>query len=305
MKAFAIGAILAGFATSASAADAPSRAPLQPYVEESRISAPRAFEAWSLDAPEQDPAQRLAGVVLRYRDTARPDMKITFVIHPAGDTPERKALGDEVDHVADTLQAGATRAGYADFRIADRSGFTVKMPRRPAQSTTVAIGPEPVPANGVESVTVSPHPAATEQKLYPQPPLRGTRITATYTDPKAGADGAAAPATKFVYVFVRHMYFVRGTVTFDGAAPDKAHRAEADRVIEGIVSGLEIENIGRCGDASAYGSATSVGLVLQAMGEMGWRGCTGTSQYATIGASDARNEVVTIRYEPGDWGGTP
>ena len=39
--------------------------------------------------------------------------------------------------------------------------------------------------------------------------------------------------------------------------------------------------------------------------EMGWRGCTGTSQYATIGASDARNEVVALRYEPGDWGGTP
>ena len=62
----------------------------------------------------------------------------------------------------------------------------------------------------------------------------------------------AAPATKFVYAFIRHMYFVRGTVTFNGAAPDKAHRAEADRMIQGIVSGLEIENIGRCGDASAY-----------------------------------------------------
>lgn len=307
MKAFVIGAILTGLASSASAADAPAKAPLQPYVQESRISAPRAFEAWSLDAPEHDPAQRLAGVVLRYRDTARPGMKVTFVIHPAGDTPERKALGDEVDHVADTLQTGATRAGYADFRIADRSGFTVKMPRRPAQSTTVAIGPEPAPASGVESVTVSPHPASTEQKLYPQPPLRGHRITATYTDPKAGADGAA-PATKFVYVFVRHMYFVRGTITFDGAAPDKAHRAEADRVIQGIVSGFEIENIGRCGDASAYVGdvgAASVGLVFQAMDEMGWRGCTGRSQYATIGTSDARNEVVTIHFEPGDWGGTP
>lgn len=307
MKTFAIGAILAGLATGTSAADAPAQAPLQPYVEESRISAPRAFETWSLDAPEYDPAQRLAGVVLRYRDAARPDMKITFVIHPAGDTPERKALGDEVDHVADTLQAGAARTGYADFRIADQSGFTVKMPRRPAQSTTVAIGPQPVPANGVESVTVSPHPASTDQKLYPQPPLRGNRITVTYTDPKAGADGAT-PATKFVYVFVRHMYFVRGTVTFDGTAPDKAHRAEADRVIQGLVSSLEIENIGRCGDTSAYVgdvSTASVGLVLQAMDEMGWRGCTGTSRDATIRAPDARNEVVAIRFEPGDWGGKP
>lgn len=303
MNHLVVGAALIGLAAGASAADAPPQASQQPYVEVSRISAPRAFESWTLGRPEFDPAQRLSGAVLRYRDAAQPDIAITFVIHPAGGAPERKALREEVDQVASTLQAGATRAGYADVRIVDRSGFTVKLPRRPAQSTTVRLGPEPAPANGVESVTVSPHPASADEKLYPQPPLRGERITATYTDPRAGAS-SATPTTKFVYVFMRHMYFVRGTVTFNGAVPDKAHRAEADRMIQGIVSGLGIENIGRCGDMSDYigdVGAANLMLAFKAMDEMDRRGCVQSAKYATIAPSDARNEVVDIRFEANDW----
>lgn len=286
---------IASALSPARAADTPAPL-LRPYVEESRISAPKHAGSLLLTAAEHDVARRMSGVVLRYRDGNAPETTITFVIHPAGDEPEQKSLKAEFRALQTRLAEGAARAGHADYEVVDISGVSVKLPPKRGNSTTIDLA-----NGGTKTITVTP--SSQSDALYPQKPLRGQRMTTTYLDPGAGND-APSRRSKYIYLFNRHMYFIRATVTNTGVLPNRELEKRSDDIIESIVSKIGIENIGRCGSMSMYvndAATASIGHILHAMEEMGWRSCVESTTAATLTSSNESSEVVTIRYEPADW----
>ncbi|GAA4783448.1 hypothetical protein [Lysobacter hankyongensis] len=285
---------IASALSAARAADTPAPL-LRPYVEESRISAPKHAGSLLLTAAEHDVARRMSGVVLRYRDGNAPETTITFVIHPAGDEPEQKSLKAEFRALQTRLAEGAASAGHADYEVVDVSGVSVKLPPKRGNSTTIDLATgQPIP---------NPTPSSQNDVLYPQKPLRGQRMTTTYLDRGAGND-APSRRSKYIYLFNRHMYFIRATVTNTGVLPNQELEKRSDEIIENIVSQIGIENIGRCGAMSMYvndAATASIGQILHAMEEMGWRSCVESTTAATLTSSNDSSEVVTIRYEPADW----
>lgn len=274
----------------------PVEQPLRPYVEESRISAPKHFGSLRLTAAEHDVARRMSGVVLRYRDDSNPGTTVTFVIHPAGDEPEQKSLKSEFRALQTRLAEGASSAGHTDYEVLDASSVSVKLPPKPGNSTTIDLA-----SGETKSVTVTP--PSQSDALHPQKPLRGQRMVTTYLDPGAGND-MSSRRSKYVYVFNRHMYFIRATMATAGVRPSRELEKRSDSIIDGIVPQIGIENIGRCGAMSMYmgnAATVSVGHVFRAMEEMGWRNCVESATAATITTSNDTNEVVSIRYEPEDW----
>lgn len=270
------------------------------FVSETRVAAPRRVESLLWTETKYDPARPLSGAVLRYRDEAAPDATITILVHPAGDQSPATALREEFRALLERLENGARNAGNIGYAVDDKSGFSVKLPPRPARSMTVRIGPA-----GESNPPANPKPAPADRKLYPQKPLRGERVTVTYTVP-ALTGGEAKPETKHVFLFNRHMHFIRATVTFSGARPSRDQKKAADRIVADIVSRIGIENIGGCGATSTYFPGTdesrlTVGQVLAAIDDVDWRGCVSEASFATIGTNDENTEIVSIAYDANHW----
>lgn len=268
------------------------------YVAETRLSAPKRIETLRLIKSEHDPSRKLSGAVFRYDDESAPNTSITLLVYPAGDLPPTKALNAEFKALQERLERNAKNSDYTDFSIGDASGFSVRLPPRPARSLDVSSA-----AGDVTTVKLNASSSNKDSTLYPQKPLRGERITIAYVDPKASGS-ANAPIAKYVYLFNRHMYYVRATVAFSGVRPNRSQEKTANRAIQNIVSQLGIENIGSCGASSTYApdpSKLTVGQVLRVIDEVDWRGCIGGAAIATIGAADEYNEVITITYDASHW----
>lgn len=291
-------AMLLSQTVAASDPQPPQAAARPPYVMETRISAPRRVDAAQLTSAEHDPERRLSGAVFRYRNETGPETTITFVVYPAGDQPAQKALKTERESLLQRLQTAADQTGLVDYKV-DTSGISVKMPPRPARPTNVAIDAGPT-----KSIDVAKPSSPKDETLYPQKPLRGERAKATYAKP--GREGeSSGEETKYVYLFNRHMYFVRATIIYPGTHMEREMDKRTDDLIEQIMSRFEIENIGRCGSLALYVAnpeKPNLADIFQALDEMDRRNCIEIPAASMMGVSDAAHEVVSIRYEPGDWG---
>ncbi len=272
------------------------------FVAETRIAAPRHIGPLQWTETKFDPARPLSGAVFRYRDGSAPDATIVIVVHAAGDGAPAAALKNEMLALLERQENGARNAGHIGYAIDDNSAFSVKLPPRPVRSMTFDIesGTPRKPPAGDGAVPAEP-------KLYPQKPIRGARVTATYRVVGA-ADDAGSPETKYIYLFNRHMHFIRATVTFSGSPPERANEKAADRMVTDLVSRLGIENIGDCGNTTAYNRQSdpkklTIAQVFSAMDEIDWRGCVADESLAKIVTNeDARgDEIVRIVYSASHW----
>jgi hypothetical protein len=294
IRAFAGCALIFVMSTHGDARAAGKREAERPFVEATRIAAPKQVGEFTLEGTRFDEETKENGAQIRYSLSAHPDIRFDLFVFPAGEMPQEKAVARAVEEFVGGLE-GAQRQGYfEDLRILDTADFRIE----PARTSDV---PE----------AAADHPLV-EALLTPDP-IVGKRLDLRYRS-RQGREGETTPMMSRGYLFHKQLYYFKGRITVPAAqiAPEE-FASLSDRAMRELVPAVVVSNVGECAevtiaiprDAIDKKDDTIGDLLMSqlggAMAQQAHRNCYRSRAEARAAEPD-NADVVTIEYDADDWG---
>lgn len=304
-------AIAMSLAVAAQPADAKGRKdkdPTQPFIVETRISAPKRIGEFVLEQSAYDPAAKYAGASFRYLLPQHPEIRFDLFVYPAGDMQADAALEAGMKHFVESFDAGVQLKYYNDLDIVDTVAFDIA-PKGDASK------PERK-KNAASAETMSEadarRDAVLDAALAPKP-LAGKRIDLHY---KLNMEetGDMVPMRSRGYLFYKQLYFFKGRISVAESRMGQAtYETLSDRAMRELVPAVRATNIGGCARSAISLTENDLDrdkeeLMMQIIGTLTSK--SAHNCHASI--EDARRiqtdldednaEVVTIEYDAKDWG---
>ncbi len=279
----------------------------QPFIVETRISAPKRVGDFVLEQSAYDPATKYAGASFRYLLPQHPEIRFDLFVYPAGEMPAEAALEAGMKHFVESFDAGVKLKYYNDLEIVDTIAFDIA-PKgdasKPEHKKNAA------PAETMSEADAR-RAAIVESVLAPKP-IAGKRIDLRYRF-NMEETGDMVPMRSRGYLFYKQLYFFKGRISVAESRMDQAtYETLSDRAMRELVPAVRATNIGACAeievaidkDAMTEGNDQIGQMIMQALGQMagkGDRNCLATREEAEVD-EPADVEVVTIEYDAKDWG---
>lgn len=295
----------------ASAADPPKK----PFIARTHVVAPLQFGDFVLEGTRYDPANKFAGVAIRYFVPGQEATRIDLFVYPNGRSESVEALDQGMRDFRATLDA-AERAGYyRNLEVADAVEFDIPLP------SSLPGAPEAAPSDDATAESPEAAPAGDDTEeggriamlaglLGKDRRIDGRMIRLAYDYP-GQVDGEWLPMHSRGYLFYHHLYFFKGRISAAESRIDAtAFAALADRAMRELVPAVQAYNVGSCGDTSIHVDLNAPEkarmealmrdlVAAQVRGEA--NNCHPDPKGADIAALSDGAEVVVIEYEPGDW----
>lgn len=280
----------------------------QPFIVETRISAPRRVGDFVLEQSAYDPATKYAGASFRYLLPQHPEIRFDLFVYAAGDMPTEAALKAGMENFVESFDAGVKLKYYNDLEIVDTVAFTI-----PPKDFEPAKEDHGSAASAEASGEADTRSDADFMAALAPKPLAGQRIDLRYRL-NMKETGDMVPMRSRGYLFYKQLYFFKGRISVAESRMDQAtYETLSDRAMRELVPAVQATNIGGCA-RSAIGftgddlGRDSNGLMTQILGALTSK--TADNCHASI--EDARRsqthldegnaEVVTIEYDAKDWG---
>lgn len=279
----------------------------QPFVVETRISAPKRIGEFELESSHYDPAAKHAGASFRYQLPDRPQIRFDLFVYPAGDMSPDTAMAAGMKNFVESFDAGVKMKYYSDLKILDTIAFEI-----PPESAAPASdgGTSETSPRAAENEADAKRQAIVEAALAPRP-IVGKRIDLHYTMRMHETD-EMVPMRSHGYLFYKQLYYFKGRISVAESLMDQTmFDTLSDRAMRELVPAVHAANIGSCsktqivlggkdlpeGDA---GIDAMMAQLLDQVVDSGKRGCHASR--ADAKKSEADNaEVITIEYDPDDW----
>jgi len=300
---FGVALVLSNAAQSVDARSGKDKDAAQPFIVETRIAAPKRVGEFQLESTYYDPATKHAGASLRYLLPDHPEIRFDLFVYPAGEMPHDTAMTSGMKDFVDSFDAGVKMKYYSDLKIVDIVDFDIG----PKTETTAPQEDKPAANTPPESEA----DAIIEAALAPKP-VSGKRIDLRYTM-RMDETGETVPMRSRGYLFYRQLYYFKGRISVAESRADQAtFDTLSDRAMRELVPAVQASNIGGCASVeivvdkeTATKSGGTIGdLLMQVVGESLdgiHRNCHETRAEAK--ASEPKQaEIITIEYDPDDWG---
>jgi|GEM_PF-354733 len=294
----------------ASARDAPK----QPFIARTHVVAPLKVGDFVLEGTRYDPANKFAGVAIRYFLPGQEEARIDLFVYPHGQGDSEDALDHGMRDFRATLEAAEQAGYYRGLTVADAVEFDIPLPSAlPDTAEPAETAAEPPIA-----ATAGPDPAEVgriamlAELLGEGRHVDGRMIELVYDYP-GQAEGEWLPMHSRGYLLYRHLYFFKGRISAARSRIDAAtFAALADRAMRELVPAVQAYNIGGCGDTTI---TVDSNLSAEDVADMFMRqlvaaqtrseasNCHAEPDPAELAALAEGAEVVAIEYAPGDWGG--
>lgn len=280
----------------------------QPFIVETRISAPKRIGDFVLEQSDYDPAAKYAGASFRYLLPQHPEIRFDLFVYPAGEMPADAALKAGMKNFVESFDAGVKMKYYNDLEIVDTVAFDI-LPKgfEPAAQDKESAGS--TDAGGKADAR---RDDAFMAALAPKP-LAGKRIDLRYRL-NMEETGDKVPMRSRGYLFYKQLYFFKGRISVAESRMDQAtYETLSDRAMRELVPTIQATNIGGCAREPIALSLDELhrnkdDLMMQVLGALTSR----TDQNCYVSIEDARSiqkdmdeknaEVVTIEYDANDWG---
>ena len=281
----------------------------RPYIEQTRIAAPKQVAEFVLGETKYDPETKSSGALLRYGIPDRPDLHIDLFVYPAGDLPHDAAVKAGMKDFRASLDAAAKAGYYDDLRVLDTTDFEIPPP--PTATDEVA-----TPSDASGSTSPADRNAARDPEietmlaaLAPKP-IVGRRMDLRYRMP-IGAQGEPVPMYSRGYLFHRQLYYFKGRISAPESQIDRTtFESLTDRAMRTLVPAVVASNIGGCSQISITLDRKSIDkdasiadLLLQMIGgsDMGIeRHCFETREEA-MKEEPKDATIVVMDYDASDW----
>ena len=300
-------AVAMAFAAAAQPAAAKGRTDkeeTQPFIVETRISAPKRVGEFVLEQSAYDPAAKYAGASFRYLLPQHPEIRFDLFVYPAGDMPPDAALQAGMKAFVKSFDAGVKMKYYNDLEIVDTVAFDI-LPN--------AFGPATQDKLSAAATNASSNADAVLDAALAPKPLAGKRIDLRYKI-NMEETGDMVPMRSRGYLFYKHLYFFKGRISVAESRMDQAtYESLSDRAMRELVPAVRATNIGGCARSAISLTEDDLDrekdeLMMQILGALTSK--TAHNCYASIkdaqrvqmDLDDKDAEIVTIEYDAKDWG---
>ena len=280
----------------------------QPFIVETRISAPKRVGEFVLEQSGYDPAAKYAGASFRYLLPQYPEIRFDLFVYPAGEMPADAALKAGMKNFVESFDAGVKMKYYNDLEIVDTVAFEIL----PKHFEPAAQDKKNATSTDDSSEADARSDAAFLAALAPKP-LAGKRIDLRYKFNMEDT-GDMVPMRSRGYLFYKQLYFFKGRISVAESRMDQAtYETLSDRAMRELVPALRATNIGGCARKPVALSLDELhrnkdDLMMQVLGALTSK--TDLNCYVSIEDAqriqtdlDEKNaEVVTIEYDAKDWG---
>jgi len=281
----------------------------QPFIVETRISAPKRIGDFVLEQSAYDPAAKYAGASFRYLLPQHPEIRFDLFVYPAGEMPADVALKSGMKNFVESFDAGVKMKYYNDLEIVDTVAFDI-LPKNFEPATQ---DKKNATSTDVSREADARSDAAFLAALAPKP-LAGKRIDLRYKFNMEDT-GDMVPMRSRGYLFYKQLYFFKGRISVAESRMDRAtYETLSDRAMRELVPAIQATNIGGCARKPIAFSLDELhrnkdDLTMHVLGALTSR----ADQNCYVSIEDARRtqtdldeknaEVVTIEYDAKDWGG--
>jgi len=288
--------------------------PKQPFIARTHVVAPLKVGDFVLEGTRYDPANKLAGVAIRYFLPGQEETRIDLFVYPHGQGDSENALDHGMRDFRATLEAAEQAGYYRGMTVADAVEFDIPLP----SALPDAAEPAETAAEPPTAATADPDPAETgriamlAELLGEGRRIDGRMIELAYDYP-GQAEGEWLPMHSRGYLLYRHLYFFKGRISAASSRIDAAaFAALADRAMRELVPAVQAYNIGSCGDTTITIDSNLSGedaadmfmrQLVAAQTRSEASNCHAEPDPAELAALAEGAEVVAIEYAPGDWGG--
>ncbi len=280
----------------------------QPFIVESRISAPKRVGEFLLEKSYYDPSEKYAGASFRYELPDHPEIRFDLFVYPAGDMRQDTALKAGMEAFVKSFDARVKLKYYSELKIIDSVAFDIS----PSSNSQISQREDPsAPAEAMIGADAR-RKAIVEASLAPKP-LSGKRIDLRYNIQMEGT-GETVPMRSRGYLFYKQLYYFKGRISVAESRLDQAmYEALSDRAMRELVPAVRATNIGGCaktdivlgGKDLPEGEAGIDQVMAQLLDQVidkSSRNCHATRAEAKAEESGS-DEVITIEYAPDDWSG--
>ena len=305
--------LLLALSTAAAAAD---KTPKQAFIERTLVIAPLKVGDFVLEGSRYDPANKFAGVSLRYFLPGQEATRFDLFVYPHGQGDGEAALGLGMRDFRATLEAAEQAGYYRGLTVADAVEFDIALP---------SALPDPPDTAGSDDAEQAQAPAVADadpeearrialllELLGADRHIDGRMIELAYDYPGQGED-EWLPMHSRGYLLYRHLYFFKGRISAASARIDAAaFAALADRAMRELVPAVQAYNIGSCGDTTITidsnlsekdAADAFMRQIVAAQTRSEASNCHARPDEAELAAMAEGAEVVEIEYAPGDWRG--
>ena|SRR5690606_4337243 len=306
---------------TASTASPAGQAPAPAFIERALVIAPHRVGEFVLQGSHYDPANRFAGVSLRYTLPGSDETRIDLFVYPIGQGGTEELLDRGMQDFRATLDAAQQAGHYRGLTAAEAVEFDIPL-APPADGDGVAdatTAPLRVPAavdgdgaGGEGDEDAEARIAMLATLLGADRRIDGRMLELAYEYPGQAQD-EWLPMHSRGYLLYRHLHFFKGRVSAAASRIDHAtFAALADRAMHELVPAVQAYNLGSCGDTTIE---VDVELSEREMGDMLMRqlvaaqarsdagNCRRQADDAELAALSRDAEVVVIEYAAGDWQG--
>lgn len=280
----------------------------QPFIVETRISAPKRVGEFMLEQSAYDPASKYAGASFRYLLPQYPEIRFDLFVYPAGDMPPDTALKAGMKAFVESFDAGVKLKYYNDLEIVDTVAFDIL----PKGFKPAAQDKESAESADVSSKTDVQRDTVLDAALAPKP-LAGKRIDLRYRL-NMEETGDMIRMRSRGYLFYKQLYFFKGRISVAESRMDHAtYETLSDRAMRELVPAVRATNIGGCARSAISFTEDDLDrdkdeLMMQILGTLTSK--TAHNCHASIVDAqriqtdlDEKNaEVVIIEYDAKDWG---
>lgn len=278
----------------------------QPFIVETRISAPKRVGEFQLESSYYDPDTKHAGASFRYALLDHPQIRFDLFVYPAGDMPQDTAMTSGMKHFVDSFDAGVKMNYYNDLKIVDTVVFEIE-PETEVE-TEVSSTDEEKPAISAEPEDEAAVKRAAIIKAVTPKPVSGKRIDLQYNITMEGT-GETVPMRSRGYLFYKQLYYFKGRISVAETRMDQTtFESLSNRAMRELVPAVQVTNIGGCANAEiamnkedlAEGNDQIGMMILKMLSQAVDRNCHATRAEAKK-TEPANAEIVTIEYDPDDW----
>jgi len=291
-------------------------APKQPFIVRTHVVAPLKVGDFVLEGTRYDPANKFAGVAIRYFLPGQEEARIDLFVYPHGQGDGEDALDRGMRDFRATLEAAEQAGYYRGLTVADAVEFDIPLPSALPDAPDVA---EPAETEEPPTAPVAEPDPAEARRIAMLAELLGEgrhvdgRMIELAYDYPGQAEGEWLPMHSRGYLFYRHLYFFKGRISAAEARIDAtAFAALADRAMRELVPAVQAYNIGSCGDTTIVLDSNLSGedvadmfmrQLVGAQTRSEASNCHAEPDPAELAALAKGAEVVAIEYAPSDWSG--
>lgn len=280
----------------------------QPFVVETRISAPKRVGEFVLEQSGYDPAAKYAGASFRYLLPQYPEIRFDLFVYPAGDMPADAALKAGMKALVESFDAGVKIKYYNDLDIVGTAAFDIA----PTSDASEPNQNENAPPAEATTEADARRAAIAENVLGPKP-LAGKRIDLRYRL-NMEETGDMIPMRSRGYLFYKQLYFFKGRISVAESRMDQAtYETLSDRAMRELVPEVRATNIGGCAKTAIGINSDDLDKDQDALvTELLTRFVAKANRNCHANVADARKvesafddenaEIITIEYDAKDWG---